>query len=133
MSVNVFCADCGGKPFNVNVLVATAMLYARSSMLCSSTPLIHNLPPEEAQPLFNAGLRPLTPTPPLRAKLAAIAGRRHRKSFSRDFTTKNTQRTAGMKFRGHDQHATAILMGEAFFYVARLIAGRHALDHANAD
>src|SRR5258708_17950098 len=133
MSVNVFCADCGGKPFNVNVLVATAMLYARCSTQGLSTPLIHNLPPEEAQPLFNAGLRPLTLTPPLRAKLAAVPRCRHRKGFSRDFTTKNTQRPAGMKFRGHDQHATAIFMREAFFYVARLIAGRHALDHANAD
>src|SRR5260370_17699021 len=95
-------------------------------MLCPSTPLIHNLPPEEAQPLFNAGLRPLTPSPPLRAKLAAIAGRRHRKGFSRDFTTKNTQRTAGMKFRGHDQHPFSIRMREAFFYVPRITAGPHA-------
>src|SRR5258708_36021720 len=102
-------------------------------MSCSSTPLIYNLPPKEAQPFFNAGFRPLTLTPPFCAKLAAIPRRRYRKSFPRDFTTKNTQGPASMKFRGHDQHATAILTRKTFFYVSRLITCRHSLDHANAD
>src|SRR5258708_9386531 len=102
-------------------------------MSCSSTPLIYNLPPKEAQPFFTGGLRPLRLPPPVCAKLAASPRRRYRKSFPRDFTTKNTQGPASMKFRGHDQHATAILTRKTFFYVSRLIACRHSLDHANAD
>src|SRR5260370_37803619 len=98
-----------------------------------STRLMKGVPQEEAKLLFQAGFRTLSMTPPFCAKRAAIPRRLHRKSFPRDFTTKNTQGPASMKFRGHDQHATAILTRKTFFYVSRLITCRHSLDHANAD
>src|SRR6266853_3766353 len=115
--------------FNINAVVAPGLLSARPG----STPLVDDLPPQEAEPLVDTRFRPLPLTPPFRTELAGIPSRGHRKSLPRDLASENAQCPAGMEFRGHDQHAPAILVRQTLPYVSRFIPCRHALDQANAD
>jgi hypothetical protein len=98
-----------------------------------SAPLIHTLPPDQAQPFIYKGLRPLAVSPPSHAKLCLVSGRGDRVLVSRNFSPENAQRAPRVEIRGHDQHTPTARARDTLLRIFRLVLGGQSLNRTHAD
>src|SRR5271169_7268241 len=84
------------------------------------SPSIHSFKPYNFQPLIKSGFRPFAVRPPGSAELRGIAGRRRAELILRQAMAEDHQGTAGVKFRGHNQHPMRTHRLHASAYVVDL-------------
>lgn len=121
------------KRFSSGKLIRRFPLISALDTRSCSAPALDHSPPQQPHPFVHARLGPLPANPPTLPELRVVPGRRRRERLPTNLVTEDAQRPARVEVRCDNQDPAARFACQAFFRIARFIAGREPNSRTDAN